>query len=104
MLYYTDPLVAAYMAREFGVGFLNKEHVPVTHDCLILDIVSKHSDCYAISLDSYHIFKRQAKDLLQSPTRGEDHVIYIHPEHNAHMAEWHIIQREGKQFFWPEKE
>ncbi len=119
-LYYTDPLAAAYMAREFGVKYEN-----CTFDTKITSFreISKGLikgreidwfDRYYIHPDSYHIFEPQGIDLIEviTPENYPHHALQVHLmyyrgrgyraiQDNESVK---IIQRNNKPFFWPEEE
>ena len=74
-LYYTDPLQAAYMAKEFGVDFVIKwwgEEIIAKHSDAIkqpkqfvANMIMKHkTGKFCIHPDSYHIFDPQVGDLV----------------------------------------
>lgn len=116
-LYYDDPLIAAYMTREFGVyvnctspdGYFIQErckNVPweryVTKGPLITSFI--------IHPDSLDIFEPKAGDIV----KNDQFIGYISVENkwcangcliNLNLsAIKEIIQRDGKQFFMPKEE
>ncbi len=101
-LYYTDELTTglyacAYMAEEFDVEF---EYVNSDGD------KKNHYRAY-IHPDSYHIFKPQVGDLLESYYEPSciEYNIYDGDEAWLNVRSyWKVILRDGKQFFTPERE
>lgn len=113
--YYNDRIKAAYMAREFGVKFIND----LDDDGFVEDH-GFGKDKYYIHPDCYEIFKPQVGDLLRMDNTprttyvtfiddwdgemfladGED---YLEDIREYHGYEWitAIIQRQGKAFFEP---
>lgn len=79
--YYTDPLAAAYMAREFGVAYVIKDFKWLDNACTCYNMRRENADKYYIHPDDYHIFEPQSGDM---------------------MAVDKVIQRNNKPFFWPE--
>lgn len=114
-LYYTDPLAAAYMAREFGVKL--QAHYNVTQnlgDALTYDeiVLMLDFERFYIHPDSYHIFEPRAGDVMITEIPGTSSVEVVSSDIRArefidHLVEKRgakIIQRQGKPFFWPERE
>lgn len=121
-LYYTDPLAAAYMAREFGVklqGILNEKIVNI-HQTNPDDaefwtegseevepdgsesVNSYLGKQFYIHPDSYHIFEPQVGDLLQN----EDGAFmqFLGASGGLKILYAKVIQRNNKPFFTPELE
>jgi len=121
-LYYTDPLAAAYMAREFGIliGQWDDERgVFFTKIAWLTEQLGASSKGkYYIHPDSYKIFEPQDKDLI-TLGRIEDDFFVIRENHKDWYGydnvinrdrsfltndKFKIIQRNNKPFFWPESE
>lgn len=132
--YYTDPLEAAYMAREFGVRFYtDDEDVPEPdrefgwEKCRSRDKLADFEGYYSnlceankllIHPDSYHIFEPIAGDWLNVSSDSmqgyhlfDDTDDYdgksIYSKHRGSfcpVSNLKIIQRDNKPFFWPEEE
>jgi hypothetical protein len=109
--FYSDPLAAAYMAREHGVNFIQDFSVSVIVDAKFDDTlqigysggtVSTKSDCppYCIHPDSLPIFEPRKGDVMLQPSgrpflsTGRKVTTAVHGNQ--------IIQRDNKPFFWPE--
>lgn len=123
-LYYTDALQAAYMAREFEVrvSILNPYYEedngqdPFKWSNNWLLIIEAGQDGFEkgegeIHPDDYHIFEVQERDVMctvrpdstsvevvMSDIRAEEFILLVKTQGAK------IIQRQGKQFFTPEKE
>ena len=107
-LYYTDPLAAAYMAREFGVNIIDADGDSCNHESIDWAMfIAMDFDQLYIHPDSYHIFEPQVGDLVTHE--------YYCPECSESLTTWgeafsqqldsgeyKIIQRNNKPFFWPE--
>lgn len=126
-LYYTDPLAAAYMAREFGVEitsvhgefkFTFKEMICECKQVYCKNLTLSHfahlpsdTERYYIHPDSYHIFEPMVGDLV-SINGGETASLVTHPEmvgvilanKDRFVSTVKIIQRAGKPFFNPREE
>lgn len=122
--YYDDPIIAAYMAREFGVKYTHGRPIKDKHD--VEDYFSffeyecdGYPECpnkeyirptewinYDISNDSLDVFKPQVGDLYKWIGVGQVDIAidrsidYIRDRY----SEIEIIQRQGKHFFMPIKE
>ena len=116
-LYYTDPLQAAYMAKEFGVDFIIKwwgEEIIAKHSDAIkqpkqfvANMIMKHkAGKFCIHPDSYHIFEPQVGDLVLFGKYNNHYGIFkpVAPEYADNFKLIPIIQRNNKPFFNPEKE
>ena len=126
-LYYTDPLASAYMAREFGVKFINYDNgdreygfddiidSPIgLYDNVDAMVVYPHPrDHYKLYIhpDSYHIFESMAGDVFRTTRADAISVEFIMSDIRAiefknfiKTQGAKIIQRDNKPFFWPEEE
>ena len=112
-LYYDDPLIAAYMGREFGVEFENEDETAtfVMEGGAEYATLSQIQQCvlhhkYYIHPDSYHIFEPRGDDI------GIADGILCH--YYKSYKEWigtddletafctaEIIMRDGKHFMMP---
>ena len=115
-LYYTDPLISAYMAREFGVEILienphwitNKDedaYIFTSDFQLVLD--GWFNGC--ISDDSLHIFEPMVGDLgidrEGNPSYFDKTQAWIGYHDNRYaLYPVEIIRRNGKHFFTPKRE
>lgn len=109
--YYSDQLKAAYMAREFGMRFLRPDgsEVNLSHgmgremgDDGWIEFIAVPNDGDYIHPDSLSILQPQEGDLVEASTETEQYTFYYHAEMLAKSDK--IIQRQGKAFFWPERE
>jgi len=125
-LYYTDPLAAAYMAREFGVKFANNNsdsparmdiittfssmdnHVSTIVDCCGIEVDLSDNEEIYIHPDSLHIFEPMDGDIGLDTHRIANHFedgdwtqlgYRGLPNHPVK-----IIRRNNKPFHWPEEE
>lgn len=112
-LYYTNPIVAAYMAEEFGVRFINRENQELSIGEIQRDCHPKMSenDIYYIHPDSLDIFEPKEGDLI-SINDGISAALITHKEfilalianNDRFEAPLQIIRRNNKPFFVPEIE
>lgn len=128
-LFYTDPLAAIYMAREFGVKFIDAEKLVYDDGDInyffdifanVDDVINAYTKEHYIHPDSYDIFEPQKDDLVDLGDHGFAFVTerkgnnincaLFHIENCAWKdGYWHrrwvpIIQRNNKPFFTPESE
>lgn len=111
-IYYDDPLIAAYMAREFGLTVQDElERVLDYQELLIFAELSIDAGKCYIAPKSLDMFKPQVGDLVRkvfNEGQGDSYQIL----HNAKQVkllinselDFEIIQRDGKQFFMPKSE
>lgn len=127
-LYYDDPLIAAYMSKEFGVEYITPEKYTYTHEWLDFfldidgdDIVDNGGEHY-IHPDSHHIFEPQVGDLVYTGHHdGNEYTVRLMKFATEHKGAFiwsiagahgpvgkncikSIIQRNNKPFFNPLKE
>jgi hypothetical protein len=130
-LYYTDPLQAAYMSREFGVKWKERDGRILADDNNYNTVIFHHGR-YSVHPDSYHVFEPQVGDIIKHNEMGNLNtgtIEQIKRETNEdydEKEEWErvdifmswdvkndytldveieqIIQRDGKPFFNPEVE
>lgn len=112
-LYYTDWLVAVYMAREFGVDCVhpysgkNAEPMGATFDDVmqsrIIETVNKKGRIQ-LHYDSHHIFEPRHADIcfFETYQNDEDLVFFYDETDPWPNTELVIIQRDKKAFFMPE--
>jgi len=124
-LYYTDPLAAAYMAKEFGVKFSAKlwEHREIVEDLFdAYDFIRRYEAQLSseqpngpliyIHPDSYHIFEPQDGDWGRT---SSGYWCYYEKDNESWWMAGHgltrveddlvkIIQRNHKPFFMPESD
>ena len=109
--YYTCPIKAAYMAKEFGIiiGMIvgSSEIIRCSKDWE--NVVNYRCGNMYVAPESKHIFEPEAGDIFSYKMFGKV-ATYILPE-NQDGKEWvkeaneiQIIMRAGKQFFMPEVE
>lgn len=109
--FYTDPLAAAWMAKHFGMKFVNggKRIPPVTYSFLHNDL----SGCrlkYTIHPDSLWLLEPILSDAVEVvDATGFYLTKRLHDVYDKQQigCEWRlhrIIQRAGKSFHWPESE
>lgn len=128
-LYYTDPLKAAYMAREFGIELLDYRCISypeiLTWENVIEEMINSYTggvdlkyipEKYYIHPDSYGIFDVKFGDLTDAKwevsSGGEEGATrYIQTIKEGRTtfepqkpSPVEIIQRDGKAFFEPERE
>ena len=116
-LFYTDPLIAGYMAREFGIRFdLYKGGTLVIKG----DVWSVEGECtFYVDPDQHQLFKVIDGDVVEfkgvsvPDLRPLDYSlvsegdVYANEQHWSVDKEIHnvkIIMRDGKHFFMPEVE
>lgn len=123
--FYSDPLAAAWMAKRHGMRFLHKATV---NECDILALFAAgvfrfQSIPLDVHPDSLHLLEPRAGDLWQETTQAgvvtagvvistSGGVITVRvPERRNGKSHFccapaigRIIQRDGKPFFWPERE
>lgn len=106
-LYYTNPIVAAYMAEEFGARFINRENQELSIGEIQRDCHPKMSenDIYYIHPDSLDIFEPKEGDICQHPENNNCYSIEGRENISwAKSVSMKIIQRDNKPFFMPEIE
>jgi hypothetical protein len=91
--FYKDPLAAAWMAKHFGMKFVEAYYKPYCNGGLWFDAYT-HKDWEGQTLtippDSLHLLEQQEGDLI---------------EHDGvEFADITIITRNGTAFMWPESE
>lgn len=128
MKHYTDPLQAAFMARDYGVKFTSQMLFQRIRRGEILSV--SDGEKYIVAPESEHIFQPQVGDVVTFKTddgclcvdaveqvyfQGDESYPYVgngdtviqlcasHPDW-IHAADTKIIQRNGKAFFMPEEE
>lgn len=111
--YYTDSLMAAISARDFGVEFLTGRGRALIYDgkwhCPDDGIDSEYmGEKFTVHPDSYHIFEPQAGDIVitQCPRDVHRFQLGYWEDVSCHdlLGTPRIIQRNGKLFPWPEVE
>jgi len=115
-LFYTDPLAAAIMARDFGVKIQGYYNVTKNlGDVLSWENImeSRHFPKYYVHEDSYHIFEPQDGDLgvdikgnYAEYILDEDDELYWASidDELFRQTTAKTIQRDSKPFFNPERE
>jgi hypothetical protein len=123
--FYTDPLAAAWMAKQFGMTFQQRALVPRGPDGSIdggdffechaawqdWQIDSPLHSRYFINPDSLHLLEPKIGDLVELHylVSGTFHCVSV-GAHMIHSLESdtetvnRIIQRNGVAFMWPESE
>ncbi len=122
--YYTDPLKAAFMSREFGISFIdddgwdysrdyNKYGILNFIDCncgvsqselMKADKASPSREKFYVHHDCEELLEPRNGDAVAHPTSGNFYLLRAGGED----AEWanklkvEIIRRDGKAFFMPE--
>ena len=126
-LYFTNPIKALYMMKEFGVNFIAGDQVHYDYStCLpyTLEHLSKREKFYVVK-ESEHIFEPKERDLINYKSRsGKNKITATYLESfidDDNQAKWklqsqgmnspkiyridqkpyEIIMRDGKQFFNP---
>lgn len=105
--FYRDPLESAYMAKHYGMRFVD-EHSAITYSL-------KHNDCnpstskYIIHPDSLALLDPQIGDVVEMSlmtwdARKTGSFIPFRVTEKGWEAGHHIIQRGGRPYFWPESE
>ena len=130
-MFYTDPLKAAIMARDFGVKFhVDNSEKPVPIWVFGRWLENRWDKIAVVAADSEHIFQPQVGDIVvfsaddgslcvdaveqvyfdgdeSYPYTGDSGTVIqlcaSHPDW-LHARKARIIQRNGKAFFMPEKE
>ena len=112
--FYTDPLQAAYMAREFGVevhGITGKRQYPISNKWE--EVINFRCGKMYIRSAYHYIFQPQVGDIIICDHRGEPQWIV---EIKADFCKFEagggcslsgvrsIIQRDNKPFFTPTEE
>ena len=111
-LYYTCPIEAAYMAKNFGVKFdFEESWQGVSSPKLLSELIKNKGAHYkpAVSLESHSIFEPQDGDLSEFAHRKTYPyaIVKMNSRHNIEKAQnevKNIIQRNGKSFIMPEVE
>ena len=111
-LFYTDPLAAAIMAREFGVkiysGDLIANNIWTWRDAAAAAselIGNFEGEILGIHPDSYHVFEPQVGDMCEVHINS---ILIVHTAWRKYIPKtWdfkQIIQRNNKPFFTPQSE
>lgn len=126
-MFYTDPLAAAYMAREFGVEIVGafEKLVPEQEKIFILQIPFREwfeilldsrnmrinqgyrkPDRYYVNDDSLPVFEPKVGDVGHNGEQAGDFRDkgFFETDEGLEVDKCKIIQRDGKPFFWPEVE
>ena len=103
-LYYTDPLAAAYMSREFGIKIYANQKCTCSYE-QPRDIAGDVPNFY-IHPDDCHIFEPQVGDKDEDGFRFENGA-WVRIEMNGYIIiidadESDTARRNNKPFFWPE--
>ena len=110
LTYYTCPLKAAYMAKEFGVEY---SYCPGAFSYSFRNNdLAQYKEKYYIHAESMAVLKPKEKDLVEIGGQLEtverlfinahgERMLWAEDEHYTPGDVDKIIQREGKQFFWP---
>lgn len=119
--YYTDPLAAAWMAKHFGMEFVDLENVFEAIDDFV-HVIVEHDGPFEVHPDSLHLLEPQVGDLCffwDSEYDRNDAALV--EQIDAHGCRWitdrfdireckegndsfrSIIQRNGIAFHWPEQ-
>jgi len=112
-LYYTDPLIAAYMYEYFDVHYIDEFKLEFIWGKSTTGLYPVAPEKIFIADNFLHIFEPQVGDVIRSydldRRMAEDGVILIEHESDLQLAKkylsadsHYIIQRQGKAFFWPE--
>lgn len=116
MKYYTDPLKAALMARDYGVRLISRGGAELHNFGLGIGAKTKllgivyHQPPYYVTPDSEHIFQPQkndfGEDAMGSPClfNGGEWVSLAGERGHWVTATVEITRRNGKAFFMPEAE
>ena len=115
--FYTDPLEAAYMAKHFGMKLFvpeddfEQEELLTTAACVFMAFEKWDEERVFIHPDSLPLLEPKLHDcIMQKCNDGEpyrDCCVFVLEERDLPWEmeeESRIIQRDGKHFFWPEKE
>ena len=108
-LYYTDPLKAAWMAREFGVVIEQarcKSSIEWEQDfykSICYDAMLRHDKTYYIHPDSYHVFEPVEGDMVGYYDLDGLFAGKIIGKFGTFKYKT-IIQRNNTAFFHPEQE
>jgi len=113
-LYYTCPVEAAYMAKNFGVRFTDNDLNHYAEDWKWEAFFNYFSTCMdsddaVINDDSFSIFEQKENDITIMPnterTMLVTNVITKNKQQEdrlKYIRSWHIIFRDGKPFIMPE--
>ena len=112
--FYTEPLAAAWMAKQFGMRFVDKSCLPVSADPAMWYMAERHylAGSLFIHPDSLHLLEPQRGDLIHANI-SSPHIMTMAPhcgyvtwgecvDPRTQYYDCKIIQRNGLSFFWPE--
>ena len=103
--YYTCPIQAAYMAKEFGMVFTEMYSAEIEildGNLVVSDIVDVDGGKFYIRPDSEKLLEQEAGDLCAP--KDFDNTGSAFPAAILGANAGKIMQRNGKPFFWPEQE
>lgn len=104
--FYNDPLVAAYMAKHFGMKFYTYPDgsdlsEPITWENEFSRFHYHEGEVnWRVHPDSLQLLERRMSDICQGLNNSSVFCVAALLGDNAGQ----IIQRDGKRFFWPESE
>jgi hypothetical protein len=114
--YYTDPLVAAWMAKHFGMRFYCDALEPFEYEGAndLLQEMGEGEKAY-IHSDSLHLLEPKDGDFIEikdsdyqrgsfitSVQHSHSNALGLPADHAYRKKDYRVIQRDGKPFFWPE--
>lgn len=107
--FYTDPLAAAWMAKQFGMKFVLNYDEASTKTGIYCEIYSplSHDDIDKLYIhpDSVKLLEPKENDVVFFNSHNEDFYIKLdNPILTDGVENAKIIQREGKSFMWPDLE
>lgn len=97
--FYTDPLAAAWMAKHFQMQIGD---YTTSEETICFWGFQEGCNKFYIYPDSLSILQPQGGDLIEVTIGTEQYTLYYYSGGLAPGDK--IIQRNGKQFFWPEVE
>lgn len=117
-MYYTDPLKASWMAREFGVKFFDGGLPDEDGDFYEIGVLGCLDEAMRLTWnkiyltkpfvythpDSMHIFEPKVGDVVLTGDNDYMEITYDVASFSARHGFRTIIQRDNKAFFWPEVE
>lgn len=109
--YYDCPVIAAYMAKYFGMRFFctdeEGDYALRGLRTFFADAEKDWKDCYYIHPDSLHLLEPQINDFILMPFPFDSFGItsdWQVEDLSEDESNWQIIKRNGKAFMMPQRE
>lgn len=104
--FYKDPLAAAWMAKHFGMQFMDCAGFSVSANPAMADMSERHglSEAFYIHPDSVNLLEPQFRDIVRGHDDEVGTTIHLYGFHSSSWTLERIMERNDIAFMWPESE